>query len=45
MHAIQFRCHLAETTGPLPHFWEHTVGSGHAPLACGRTGKPVAALP
>ena len=33
MHAIQFRCHLAETTGPLPHFWEHTVGSGHAALA------------
>jgi xylan 1,4-beta-xylosidase len=31
--AVEFRCDLLETSGPLPHFWEHTVGSGHAPLA------------
>jgi xylan 1,4-beta-xylosidase len=30
MHSVQFRCDLAETTGPLPHFWEHTVGGSHA---------------
>lgn len=30
MHTVQFRCDLAETTGPLPHFWEHTVGGSHA---------------
>lgn len=29
----QFSCNLAETTTPLAHTWEHTVGSGHAPLA------------
>ena len=28
-----FFCKLSETTTPLPHFWEHTVGSGHAPMA------------
>ncbi|HVT11440.1 MAG TPA: glycosyl hydrolase [Fimbriimonadaceae bacterium] len=28
-----FRCSLAGEAKPLPHFWEHTVGSGHAPLA------------
>jgi xylan 1,4-beta-xylosidase len=31
--AVEFRCDLQETSGPLPHFWEHTVGSGHATLA------------
>lgn len=30
---IEFRCSLASPTVPLPHVWEHTVGSGHAPLA------------
>jgi xylan 1,4-beta-xylosidase len=24
---------LSDKSSPLPHFWEHTVGSGHAPLA------------
>ncbi|HUY31150.1 MAG TPA: glycosyl hydrolase [Pirellulales bacterium] len=33
MHSVPFRCNLAETTGPLPHFWEHTVGSCHAAMA------------
>jgi xylan 1,4-beta-xylosidase len=33
MSIVQFRCRLSETTGTLQHFWEHTVGSGHAPLA------------
>ena len=28
-----FRCDLAGPVTPLPHFWEHTVGSCHAPLA------------
>jgi xylan 1,4-beta-xylosidase len=28
-----FRCRLSAPTSPLPHFWEHTVGSCHAPLA------------
>ena len=35
MSTVEFRCRLLETTGALPHFWEHTVGSGHAPLALG----------
>ncbi len=30
---VHFRCDWSETLGPLPHFWEHTVGSCHAPLA------------
>ncbi|MBA2352483.1 MAG: beta-xylosidase [Burkholderiales bacterium] len=29
----EFSCRLSEMTTPLAHFWEHTVGSGHAPLA------------
>jgi xylan 1,4-beta-xylosidase len=33
MHTVELACNLAETTGKLPHFWEHTVGSGHALLA------------
>ena len=28
-----FTCRLDETTTPLDHAWEHTVGSGHATLA------------
>jgi xylan 1,4-beta-xylosidase len=28
-----FRCDAAKTVGTLPHSWEHTVGSCHAPLA------------
>jgi len=31
--AANFSCNLADTTSSLPHFWEHTIGSGHAPLA------------
>lgn len=33
MSSISFFCNLAEATTPLPHFWEHTVGSDHAPIA------------
>jgi len=33
MSHVLFRCRLSETTGSLPHYWEHTVGSGHATLA------------
>ena len=33
MKYIQFTCSLSDKSTPLPHFWEHTVGSGHAPLA------------
>jgi xylan 1,4-beta-xylosidase len=33
MSGINFYCDLAEATTPLPHFWEHTVGSDHAPVA------------
>ena len=33
MSSITFFCNLAEATTPLPHFWEHTVGSDHAPAA------------
>ena len=32
MGGISFFCNLAEVTTPLPHFWEHTVGSDHAPM-------------
>ena len=28
-----FTCNMGETGQPFPHFWEHTVGSGYAPLA------------
>lgn len=28
-----FSCNLAGPAASLPHFWEHTIGSGHAPLA------------
>jgi xylan 1,4-beta-xylosidase len=30
---LTFFCDLAEATISLPHFWEHTVGSDHAPAA------------
>jgi xylan 1,4-beta-xylosidase len=28
-----FKCDFSQAPKPFPHFWEHTVGSGHAPLA------------
>jgi xylan 1,4-beta-xylosidase len=28
-----FTCDLSQPPIPFEHFWEHTVGSGHAPLA------------
>ena len=31
--AANFSCGLAGAASALPHFWEHTIGSGHAPLA------------
>jgi len=33
MNSIEFFCNLAEPATALPHFWEHTVGSDHAPVA------------
>ncbi|HMF58698.1 MAG TPA: glycosyl hydrolase [Pyrinomonadaceae bacterium] len=33
MSSIKFFCNLAEAATPFPHFWEHTVGSDHAPTA------------
>jgi xylan 1,4-beta-xylosidase len=33
MPPIVFRCRLDAPATPLPHVWEHTVGSCHAPLA------------
>src|SRR3989454_3350335 len=33
MSSINFFCNLAETATPFPHFWEHMVGSDHAPVA------------
>jgi xylan 1,4-beta-xylosidase len=33
MSSLSFFCDLAEATAPLTHFWEHTVGSDHAPVA------------
>ncbi len=30
---VHFTANLNETAAPLAHNWEHTVGSGHAPLA------------
>jgi hypothetical protein len=35
----QFSCSLWDEATALPHFWEHTVGSGHASLAL-RGGPP-----
>jgi hypothetical protein len=28
-----FTCRFSQPPTAFPHFWEHTVGSGHAPLA------------
>ena len=33
MSKLTFFCDLAEATTTLPHFWEHSVGSDHAPMA------------
>lgn len=33
MGQVEFRCSFSDTPAPLTHFWEHTVGSAHAPLA------------
>ncbi len=33
MSELIFRCRLSAPATPLPHVWEHTVGSCHAPLA------------
>jgi xylan 1,4-beta-xylosidase len=33
MSTASFRCDVSEKATPLTHFWEHTVGSCHAPLA------------
>src|SRR5690349_384706 len=33
MSDIVFRCRPSAPAQPLPHVWEHTVGSCHAPLA------------
>ncbi len=30
---VNFACDLTGTATPLTHFWEYTVGSGHATLA------------
>ncbi len=30
---VTFECNLASTGSTLSHYWEHTVGSGHATLA------------
>lgn len=30
MGSVEFRCSLADAPTPLPHSWEHTVGSDHA---------------
>jgi len=31
--SARFNCDLAAKPAALPHFWEHTVGSDHAPMA------------
>ena len=33
MGELTFSCNLNAASEPLPHFWEHCVGSGHAILA------------
>ena len=30
--AVEFSCNIDGSTTLLPHFWEHTIGSGHATL-------------
>ncbi len=32
MEMVQFHCDLSGKATPFPHFWEHTVGSDHAPM-------------
>jgi hypothetical protein len=29
----QFSCDVSRPPKDRPHFWEHTIGSGHAPLS------------
>ena len=52
MSTVQFHCRLSETTGTLPHFWEHAVGGSNTPARGTRadwraqlrplpSGKPV----
>ena len=31
--AVSFACNITGAATPIPHFWEHTVGSDHAPMA------------
>jgi xylan 1,4-beta-xylosidase len=31
--SINFICSITDSPQPFPHFWKHTVGSGHATLA------------
>jgi xylan 1,4-beta-xylosidase len=33
MSSIEFFCDVASKTTPFPHFWEHSIGSDHAPMA------------
>lgn len=33
METVHFHCDFREARTPLHHFWEHTVGSCHAPMA------------
>lgn len=33
MSVVEFNCSVSEPAGTLSRFWEHTVGSCHAPLA------------
>lgn len=33
MNELTFYSNLSHPTQPFPHYWEHTVGSGHATLA------------
>ena len=33
METVHFRCGFSDARTPLRHSWEHTVGSGHAPMA------------
>jgi xylan 1,4-beta-xylosidase len=33
MQSFDFQCDVSGAEKPFPHFWEHTIGSGHATLA------------
>ncbi len=33
MSPVNFKCNVNKASVPLPHFWEHTVGSSHATIA------------